>query len=48
MDNIDCECRACNPKCPGNCEDCLKEREEWKRGERCLTSGLGFSRLSLL
>ncbi len=31
--NIDCECRACNPKCPGNCEDCLKEREEWKKEE---------------
>lgn len=30
---IDCECRACNPKCPGNCEDCLREAWAWKQEE---------------
>lgn len=24
------ECRACNPLCDGNCDECLKENEEWE------------------
>jgi len=26
-----CECRACNPSCDGDCEVCLKEKEEWDK-----------------
>lgn len=24
-------CKACNPSCIKNCDDCLKELEEWER-----------------
>jgi len=29
----DNSCRRCNPNCPNNCEDCLREAWEWKQEE---------------
>lgn len=34
MDEVnDNSCRRCNPECPKNCEDCLREAWAWKQEE---------------